>query len=479
MNFVFINPPYEVKRNNIWSIINSEIPPLGLALLAAIWDEQGHTSQIIDAAVLKLSIPDIINSISPNADFVGITATTPMIYDAITIAKKVRKRFPYIKVIMGGPHATIFHKELVQDNICDMVIRNEGEVPITELAKGISYNLIPNLTWENSLNEIIVNADSSSYVDLDSLPFPAYDKLPMKLYHSALGAAKYTPSIGMVTSRGCPGKCTFCFSKMFGTQIRFMSPARIIEQIEFIQKAYGIKEISFYDDNFTTNKNNVFELCDLIIKKKIKISWSCFTRVDSVSPGLLISMKKAGCHQIMYGFETTDERTLEHMNKAMDLNQFHQTISWTKAAKINIRGAFMIGNPGETEISMKKTIEFAKNSGLQLAVFNITTPYPGTEIYKEFLKNNSLIHQNWPLYDRAHPILKLDTVSEDIVKKYYYKSYRDFYLRPAYILKRIFTMRTFSEFKIYFRAFMKIAVLISENIFSKRSANKSIEVDLQ
>jgi anaerobic magnesium-protoporphyrin IX monomethyl ester cyclase len=465
MNFVFINPPYKIKNNNIWSVINSEIPPLGIALLAAIWDQQGHSSQIIDAAVLKLSIAEIISKINPNTDFVGITATTSVISDAIDIAQAVRTNFPNARIVMGGTHPTIFHRELVRDGICDMVIRNEGEIPVTELAKKTIYDLIPNLTWKNSKNEIVVNSDSSSYVDLDSLPFPAYDKIPMKLYHSALGAAKYAPSIGMVTSRGCPGKCTFCFSKMFGSQIRFISPARTIEHIEQLREKYGIREISFYDDTFTANKKNAAELCQLIINRKIKISWSCFTRVDSVTPELLKLMRKAGCHQIMYGFETTDERTLKHLNKTVNLNQFQKTIMWTKEANINIRGAFMLGNPGETETSMKNTIKFAKKSGLQFAVFNITTPYPGTEIYKEFLKNNSLIHQNWVLYDRAHPILKLDTVSNDVIMKYYYKSYRDFYLRPLYILQHLFNMSTFSEFLIYAKATPKIIRLLFKIVF--------------
>jgi radical SAM superfamily enzyme YgiQ (UPF0313 family) len=467
MNFVFINPPCEIKNSNIWSIINSEIPPLGIALLAAIWDEQGQTSQIIDAAVLQLSIPEIIAKINPAADFVGITATTPVISAAAMIARKVRERLPDVKIIMGGVHPTIFHKELVRDNICDMVVRNEGEIPIKELGKNTPLNLIPNLTWRNSQNEVIVNPDSTKYVDLDSLPFPAYDKLPMHMYHSALGAARQNPSIGMVTSRGCPGKCTFCFSGMFGSQIRFTSPIRIIQHIEHLQRNYGIREISFYDDTFTASKNNVVELCHLILAKKIKFSWSCFARVDTVIPELLLLMKKAGCHQIMYGFETADEKILKIINKRINFSQFQKAITWTRAARINIRGAFMLGNPGETESSMDKTINYAKNAEIKFAVFNITTPYPGTILYKEFLRKNSLLHQNWDLYDRAHPVVKLDTVSGDIIEQYYYKSYRDFYLRPAFIIRHIFSIRTFSELWIYTKAVFKITALIFRNFFQK------------
>ncbi|PKN51102.1 MAG: hypothetical protein CVU55_13275 [Deltaproteobacteria bacterium HGW-Deltaproteobacteria-13] len=468
MNFIFINPPREIKSSNIWNIINSENPPLGIALLAAIWDQQGHTSQIIDAATLRLSIQEIITGISPAADFVGITSTTPGISSAGMIARAIREKLPRMKIIMGGVHPTVFHEELVRDNICDMVVRNEGEIPITELAKGTPLNLIPNLTWRNSQNEVIINPDSSKPVDLDSLPFPAYHKLPMHLYHSALGAVKKKPSIGMITSRGCPGKCTFCFSAMFGSQIRLMSPARIIDHIEHLQKNYNIREISFYDDTFTVSRKNVAQLCHLILSKKIKLSWSCFARVDTVTPELLLLMKKAGCHQIMYGFETTDENILKNINKRTDLDQFHKVLNWTRAAKINIRGAFMLGNPGETIASMARTIDYAKHAGIQLAVFNITTPYPGTEMYKEFSGKNLILHRNWDLYNLAQPVLKLDTVSSEAVQQYYYKSYRDFYLRPAFILRYILAIRTFPEFLTYTEAALKMINLLFRNIFQKK-----------
>jgi len=467
MNFVFINPPRDIAVNNIWRIINSENPPLGLALLSAIWDEQGHTSQIIDAAALQLKIPEIIAMINPATDFVGITATTPEISRALVIAQKVREAFPNIKIIMGGVHPTVFHQELVQDKFCDMVVRNEGEIPIIELAKGTSCDLIPNLTWRNSQNEVIINPDCPTYVDLNNLPFPAYEKLPMHLYHSALGAARQKPSIGMITSRGCPGKCTFCFSGMFGSQLRFMSPARIIEHIEHLQKNYGIREISFYDDTFTANQKNVAQLCQLILAKKITLAWSCFARVDSVISGLLLLMKKAGCHQIMYGFETIDENILKNINKGINLTQFQKAIIWTKAAKINIRGAFMLGNPGETLASMARTINYAKTIGIPFAIFNITTPYPGTAMYHDFLQKDLLLHQNWDLYNLAQPILKLDTVSAQSVRKYYLKAYRSFYLRPGFILRHIFAKHPLAELLIYAKAVSRITSLLFRNIFSK------------
>jgi len=468
MNFVFINPPRKIASNNIWHVINSEHPPLGLALLSSIWDAQGHTSQIIDAAALRLSVPEILDRIKPAMNYVGLTATTPEISSAISIANGIREKFPDIQIVMGGVHPTVFHEDLVRDKICDIVVRNEGESFVIELARGTPLHLIPNLTWHNEQGDTIINPDAETYVELDSLPFPAYEKLPMHLYHSTPGAARGQPSIGMVTSRGCPGHCTFCFSGMFGSSIRFMSPARVIEHIELLQKKYGIREISFYDDTFTANKKNVAELCQLIIEKGIKLSWSCFARVDTVTPELLLLMNKAGCHQIMYGFETPNANILKNIDKRIAPEQFQNAISWTRSAKINIRGAFMLGNPGETQGDLQKTIDYAKNADIQLAVFNITTPYPGTAMYNEFRQKDSLLHQNWDLYNLGEPVLKLDTVSDEVVKQYYYKSYRDFYLRPAFILRYILSIRTLSEFSTYVKATLAIAFMLCKDIFLKR-----------
>lgn len=465
MHFVFINPPRDIAKNNIWRIINSKIPPLGIALLSAIWDKHGHTSQIIDADALQLCIPEIIAKINSKTDFVGISATTVEISTASAIARKIRQSFPNTRIIMGGVHPTVFHKELVQDKLCDMVVRNEGEIPIMELAKGTPLNLIPNLTWRNSKDHVIINSDCTTYIDLNDLPLPAYDKLPMHLYHSALGAAKRGPSIGMMVSRGCPGKCTFCFSGMFGSKTRFMSPAKIIQHIDYLQQNYGIREISFYDDTFTASPDNVTEMCRLILANNIKISWSCFSRVDTVTPELLALMKNAGCHQIMYGFETMDENILKNINKKIDFEQYQNVLAWTTAAKINVRGAFMLGNPGETLNSMERTIKFAINSPMKFAIFNVSTPYPGTLMYNEFSQKKMLLHQNWDLYDGAHPILKLDTISDETVKKYYYKSYRDFYLRPVFILRHITAIRSFSEWLMYMKAGVKITTFLFRNLF--------------
>jgi anaerobic magnesium-protoporphyrin IX monomethyl ester cyclase len=452
MRFLFINPNRRIARSNIWSLVNSVTPPLGLAILCAVLDANGHESGIIDAYAENLQTEDILSAIRPETDVVGITATTPEIESAAIIAKSIRKRFPDKKIIMGGVHPTVFHQNLVEEDICDMVVRGEGEQAILLIAEKTQMQDIPNLTWKSADGKVIVNPQKAVYVHLDDLPMPSYNKLPMRRYRSAIGAAKRSPSVGMITSRGCPGKCTFCYSGMFGEKIRYLSVENIYQQIIYLQTNYGIREISFYDDTFTANLRRVEKLCQLIISNHIDISWSCFARVDTVNPGILQLMKAAGCHQIMYGFETTDEKILKAVNKRVQLNQYENVISWTREAQIDIRGAFMLGSPEETQASMEATIAYAKKIDIQYAIFNITTPFPGTELFNWAVQTGTLRHKRWAEYDLSHVILSLPSVSPQKVQDYYKKAYREFYFRWSYILPRLLNIRTVDDLMVYFTA---------------------------
>lgn len=454
MRFLFINPNRNIAGNNIWGVINSILPPLGLATLSAVLESsgRGHRSEIVDAYAEDLSVSDILSKVTPDTDVIGITATTPEIGGAIEITRSIRKHFPDKKILMGGVHPTVFHESLVADGSCDMVIRGEGEKAILRLADQAPMKDIPNLTWTSPEGKTIVNPQSDEFVPLDDLPMPSYHKLPMKKYRSAIGAAIRSPSIGMMTSRGCPGKCTFCYSGMFGKKIRFLSAEKIYDQILHLKAHYGIREISFYDDTFTANLKRVEQLCHLLISHRADIAWSCFARVDTVNAGVLGLMKAAGCHQIMYGFETIDENILKAVNKRVKSTQYADVVAWTRAAGIDIRGAFMLGSPEETEASLKATLEYSRKIDIQYAIFNITTPYPGTTLFNWAAEKGYLRHTRWSEYDLSHAILDLPTIPPETVETYYRKAYREFYWRGSYILAHLLSIRTLDAFMIHYEA---------------------------
>lgn len=458
MRFLLINPSRVLTRTNIWSVVKSATPPIGLAILAAVLEKSGHRAHIIDAQALQLTPEDVTAraTAAGSFDIIGLTATTPEINSAAETARLLREAFPKARILFGGVHPTIFHRELVESGVADLVIRGEGEIPIVALAGSSKPEDIPNLTWKNDSGEVIVNAVTADMVDLDQLPLPAYGKLPIKHYRSALGAAKQSPSIGIITSRGCPGACTFCYSGMFGKKIRHNSAVKVLEHIRFLIDAYGIKEISFYDDTFTSDRQRVVAICNSLIKERIGLSWSCFARVDTIDQELLHLMRKAGCHQIMYGFETGDDSVLKTINKRVTSSNYHETVRITRTAGIDVRGAFMLGNPGETEQSLQSTIRLATALGIQYAIFNITTPYPGTALYSWADKTGYLLHRDWEKYDYAHPVMALPALAPRAIHNHYRRAYRAFYLRPEYILRSLPGLLSPGRLKILLHAFLGI-----------------------
>jgi radical SAM superfamily enzyme YgiQ (UPF0313 family) len=462
MRFLFINVDRSISRHNIWRVIRSIMPPLGIATLAALAEREGAEADVVDAQATGMDAAALVREVASREpyDYIGFSATTPEIDAVRRAAGMIRRVAPSARFVLGGVHATVCHEELVREGTFDIAVRGEGERAVVALAQGVPLQEIGNLTWRDERGTVVVNPDEEGFVDLESLPFPAYHKLPMDRYHSALGAARRFPSIGMITSRGCPGSCTFCFSAMFGKKIRFVSAGRMIEHVRLLRDRYGIREVSFYDDTFTASRQRVRDFCEGLLREGIDLSWSCFARIDTVSADLLKLMRRAGCHQVMYGFEAADDAVLASVNKRVTTESYERVVAWTNEAGINVRGAFMLGNRGESEETMQRTIDLSIRLGITFAIFNITTPYPGTALYDWAEQEGILRHKDWADYDYAHPVLELPGLPGELVLRYYRKAYRAFYLRPAYVAGRLSALRSKDELRMYWEAFRGIAAMI-------------------
>ncbi|HHT9145835.1 MAG TPA: B12-binding domain-containing radical SAM protein, partial [Candidatus Wunengus sp. YC61] len=288
--------------------------------------------------------------------------------------------------------------------------------------------------------------------DINILPFPAYHLMPMDKYHTALGSAKRVPAMSIFATRGCPGRCTFCYSGTLGKKIRQRSPENIVEEIELLMNKYKIREVSFYDDTFSAFKNNVIMFCELIRKKNIDLTWSCMSRIDYVNEEVLKEMKASGCHQICYGVESADENVLRNIKKRISLEKVKMAVETTKKAGIDVRLSFMLGNPGDTIESIEKTIKFAIDLDPDLLQFNITTPYPGTEMFAWAKNNGYLKTEDWSKYDLYNCVMELPTVSSQDVERYYKIAYKRFFLRPKFIMKRLLKIRSFYDVKIAYKS---------------------------
>lgn len=438
MRVLFINPPWIVRgKHNIWRNIGSIMPSLGIAWLAAVLERDGHQVKILDAHAEQIPIESVTKWVYRNGpfDLVGITSSTPLIRNAINIARLLKSEFPYTQIVLGGVHPTVLPEDVLAEPSVDMVVRGEGEETIREIAAEKPWEDIDGISYRQD-GLIIHNPERKLIADLDTLPFPAYHLLPMHKYRPAAGAYKRLPASSVLATRGCPGRCTFCY-RIFGNRLRCRSGQNIAQEVRMLHDHYGIKEICFYDDTFTAVRREVQNFCHAIQEMGLDITWSCFSRIDTFDEEMFRLMKETGCHQVMYGVETYSQDVLKKINKKIDHEIVEVVIKTTKKIGLDVRAAFMLGNPGDTEETLKENINYAIRLDPDLAIFNITTPYPGTEMYNWAEENNYLITKNWEDYDLSVPVLKLPSISAEKIMEYYRKSHRRFFLRPQYIYKRV------------------------------------------
>ncbi|PIN79615.1 hypothetical protein COV16_03270 [Candidatus Woesearchaeota archaeon CG10_big_fil_rev_8_21_14_0_10_34_8] len=435
MKVLLIFPPQNLKARYSHNIgnVGGFLPPLGLCYMAAVLEKAKHEVRIMDCPVNDYRINHImdeINSFKP--EVVGLAAITSLAKVTKGICTEIKKQSPNITIMIGGPHATIMPKEVAKEMEVDIVLVDEADNKIVEILEDLpKYK-----------KEKIVECEKVK--DLNVLPYPARHLLDMKKYTSLPNAYKTTPYVThMVTSRGCPYTCTFCFDAL--GKFRQRSVENVIGEIKLMQKEYGVKEIAFWDDILTLNKDWTHKLCDALEKEKIV--WSCYTRLNLVDLPLLKHMKKAGCWNIFYGIESGDDELLKNIRKMMTVDQMKQSIRWTQEAGIEIRGSFMIGLPGETPEKAQKTIDLAIELEPDYAQFSITTPYPGTQLWDSYEKWGTL-DKSFEDYHGWSPVFVPHGYKDrKELMAMHKKAFRQFYMRPKYMIKRLSKIKSWNDIK--------------------------------
>lgn len=425
------------------------MPPLGLLFLAAVLEREGMEVDVFDFQAEFVDWGDIERRIaSKDYPFFGITGTTPVISGAYRIAEIIKKHHPHTSVIFGGVHATALPEEALAKPYVDFVIRGEGEESLYHLIRGKPLSTIGGLSYKHE-DQFIHNQPDGLIENLDEIPSPAYHKLNLNNYKPAAGAYKRLPAINMTSTRGCPARCTFCNSAKI--KLRKRSADKIYAEMSMLVNHHHIREIQFYDDTFTVFPSNIKRLCQLITENRLDVTWSCFARADYVNPELLATMKAAGCHQIMYGIESADESILLNIRKNCPKEKSAQALAMTRAAGIDSRCTFMLGNPGETIETIKRTIQLSIELNPDIAVYNITMPFPGTEMFQWAKSNGLLRTENWDDYDLATPVMQLPTITSKEIVKMYNQAYRSFYMRPGFIVNKLKKLRSLSDIKVLLR----------------------------
>ncbi len=450
MKILLVYPPitkFERYSSYIGSSGGNQVP-LGIFYLAAFIREQGYSVDVIDAEANNLEATDIVDRIAKeHYEIIGISTTTVAFHRSLELAESIKRAFPGITIIVGGPHVSSQPTHPLQFSAFDFAIRNEGEESMAEFIRAfVQHNQLSDWEDADKINgliyrkggEIISNKERPYVEKIDSIPFPAYDLIDdLSIYTPPPSNYLKSPVINIITSRGCPNQCTFCDNNTFGRNVRFRSAENVVDEVEFLVKKYGVKEIAFVDDTFTLIPDRIYEIFTLTKSRGLAFPWTCMARINTVDKELLRFMRDNGCWHISFGIESASSEILKMIKKNIVLDQVENVINTCRDLGILTKGFFIIGHPNETIETINETIKFATRIKFDDIVVTINTPMPGSDQFEHISEYGEIDTSNWSKYNYWNPVFVPFGLTRDIINKKHKEFYRRFYLRPR-VLWRYF-----------------------------------------
>jgi anaerobic magnesium-protoporphyrin IX monomethyl ester cyclase len=399
----------------------SPLPPLSLSYLAGVLGQEGIEVKILDFLVTHYDPGKLRRELKEyRPQLVGATCVT-LNYPIARRMLKVCKDFDaHIFTVIGGPHVTFALEEtLLRSPWIDAIVIGEGERTLVELARAVTGNKdvrhVPGIAIADG--STVVKTSRRPLIDnLDELPLPARELLPMARYR-ALGSP-----CTVITSRGCPYSCIFCSGhRMFGPRVRFRSPGPVVDEIEKLQRDFGLAKVNIVDDTFTLNHNHARAVCEEMLRRNLKLKWSVFARVDRISEDLARLMNRAGCEWLLFGVESADEQILKTIKKGFTTDEVRRGVKIAAEAGINVFNSFILGLPGESRDTAHKSLAFGDELyhtyGAKYG-FHMLSPLPGTEIYERAKDYRiRILTRNWVRYNANEPITETPTMSTEMVKE--------------------------------------------------------------
>jgi anaerobic magnesium-protoporphyrin IX monomethyl ester cyclase len=463
---LLINPKFHLP------IDTRTTPHLGLAYLAAVSERRGDEVSVFDMDVEDISVADHVRAYHPH--IVGISSNTPQVQQAWKTARDV-KAIMDVPIVIGGPHPSALPDESAARPEIDVVVRGEGEATWIELCEVVDrargggdlsgkalldpanqlLDTVHGISYKLPDGTVRRNSDRRAIEDLDSLPWPAYHFFKMDRYTSlqpAIDKVEGARSFSMMTSRGCPYRCTFCSQSIMPEKWRARSPESVVAEFRHLIKDLGAQEIGLLDDSANINRKRLSEISEMLIKEGLNtVPWNMINgmRANLADKDMLALMKKAGCIRSAFGVETGDEGMLVSINKNENLDQIRQAFKNAKEVGMETVAFFIIGLPGDTEESIERSIRFAIELDPLVANFSMMTPYPGTLVYEQIKKGGGeILLKSWDDYvffaGKARYVM--GGLTAEVQERKFKEAYRRFYLRPSRVLKTLTRKSTWLNF---------------------------------
>ena len=382
---VFFILPNVFGDTTLGTLSAATSPPTGLAFLASMILREGHN---VDAADLRVEteyeMHEKIKNFNP--DYMCVSFMSFGYKQIYNFIDRMKEKYPKIPIVIGGPHASLFLKQALEESKVDFAVYGEGELTLAELLSGKNLKDIKGLVWRNG-NDIVVNMPREFNENLDDLPFPKFDLFPLDRYTDK--------KIPIVSSRGCPHSCIFCeIPKFAGKKLRHRSAKNVVDEMEYwYEKGYNY--FPFVDDNVAQDTNKFIELCDEIIRRGIKIKWDLRNgiRVDKVNYDLLMKMKEAGCIYFVLSVEHFDDEVLRTMKKGITSNMVFKAIEDSEKAGIPFGITIIVGLPGDTFEKFMRNYKLVQKYNFEEVRFYNALSYPGTELHQMILDKGNYLMQ--------------------------------------------------------------------------------------
>jgi len=416
------------------------MPPLGMATIAAYLERSGIAADIIDCyarpAEADRLIVEYLRSYRPG--YIGFSCTTSSFLDGARLAELAKSTLPTIRTVFGGVHVSARREQVLTDYpVVDFVVMGEGEQTLVELIEADSGEPagVEGVIYRDSGGGVVNNGYRQTRLELDDLPFPAYEKLAGYPAAYMLPIFNYpkAPNSSCISSRGCPYACSYCDRSVFRRSFRYNSADYLYEHLRYLQNRFGIRHINFYDDQFTFNRQRVEDFCRKMIDNPLRMTYNCAVRAEHIDYELLRLMKRAGCWMISLGIETGDEDLLAQHRQNANLSMLADKIRLIKKAGIRTKGLLMMGLPGESEKSIQKSMDYVFS--LPIDDFNLAkfTPFPGSPIYEKIHELGEF-KEDWEKMDCMSFQFVPKGMTRERLEELFIRFYKTHYMRPKVLL---------------------------------------------